>query len=399
MSSVADVQAALLRASGMYSDLTAEYLSDLKKGCGDCLPKNYKCLKRLRRALEFEVTKGIITPTAESLYTQLLLVLGTYQASAPPVTQYNLLFGYTNLQPTDANILDFALQFTKQVAIGALEITLNFTTASINNYLIARVPVGEPRWITWFNDVFSNSGNIPDEKWTSVTVGDYKYYYTRVPLSLDALNPTIKFTGVPSAKIANFDTTSPYTSYFQVSIDGNAPVALTPSFEYETEYKIVSNALGKGIVRLVLKKGSTQYYGLPDFSGIPVNATTNTGLYNNPDQFTVDIDSNVVPNYANYSFTYDGTYNGDPAKSSVGVTFQPGETFVGLIPETAGFVSDQYLVLQTYLFVGIALSGPFSGNVTINGVVYPFSGTNNTQIIVPFNPSTLVYTINQITIN
>jgi len=193
MSSVADVQAALLRASGMYSDLTAEYLSDLKKGCGDCLPKNHKCLKRLRRALEFEVTKGIITPTAESLYTQLLLVLGTYQASAPPVTSYNLPFGYTTIAPTVSNILDFVLQFTKQVPIGSTEVNLNFTTASYGRYLIARVPTTEPIWTSWFNDIFSNSGDIPDETWTSTVNGAYRYYFTRVPVTLDMSNPSIKF--------------------------------------------------------------------------------------------------------------------------------------------------------------------------------------------------------------
>ena len=194
MSSVAEIQADIIRGKAMYSDLTAEYLSDLKKGCGDCLPTNYKCLKRHIRALEYQVTKGIVTPLAESLYQELLLILGNYQASAPPVTQYNLLFGYTSIQPTPGNMLDFALQFTKQIAIGATVVDLNFTTGSINSYLIARVPLGQPVWITWFNDVFSNSGSIPDEKWTTVDIGGYKYYYTRIPLSLNMLNPSIKFT-------------------------------------------------------------------------------------------------------------------------------------------------------------------------------------------------------------
>lgn len=63
--------------------------------------------------------------------------------------------------------------------------------ASVNKFLIVKVPIGESTKNTWFNTALNN-GTIPDFNWQAfVQFGGLTYYYTRQALSMDATQPLI----------------------------------------------------------------------------------------------------------------------------------------------------------------------------------------------------------------
>lgn len=63
--------------------------------------------------------------------------------------------------------------------------------ASVNKFLIAKIPIGESIKNTWFSTAL-NQGTIPDFNWQAfVQFGGFTYYYTRQALSMDSTQPLI----------------------------------------------------------------------------------------------------------------------------------------------------------------------------------------------------------------
>jgi len=71
------------RGNAYFSDLQAEYSSDLKKGC-DCIPTSYTCLKRILSALEKKVALDQYDDVAQGLIDKMIKIIGDYVILIPP---------------------------------------------------------------------------------------------------------------------------------------------------------------------------------------------------------------------------------------------------------------------------------------------------------------------------
>ncbi len=92
----------LERGEQYYSNLTAEYLTDLKNGCSG-LPLSFECLKRLLRALNYKNNLDEYDDIAEGLIYKMQVIIGGYKLVVP-------LVGYwwssdTNAPLTEGQIL------------------------------------------------------------------------------------------------------------------------------------------------------------------------------------------------------------------------------------------------------------------------------------------------------
>jgi len=75
----------IIRGQAYYSDLNAQYLAKLANGCcGDCYPKDYICLKRILRSLDYKVQLDQYDDVAIKLYEDLLIIIGDYVIRIPP---------------------------------------------------------------------------------------------------------------------------------------------------------------------------------------------------------------------------------------------------------------------------------------------------------------------------
>ena len=63
--------------------------------------------------------------------------------------------------------------------------------AEVNKYEVIKVPVAETVKTIWYNTALNN-GTIPDSVFRSpIIVGSYRYYVSRVPMSIDSASPVI----------------------------------------------------------------------------------------------------------------------------------------------------------------------------------------------------------------
>lgn len=103
----------------------------------------------------------------------------------------SIYFGYTSINPFGNENIP-SLQFNKLIIKGSTEYTLNFTNNANLNYIIIKEPVTEPIKTVWINTPIYNRGTIPDSKMReAVIIGDYRYYISRVPFSLDITTSNI----------------------------------------------------------------------------------------------------------------------------------------------------------------------------------------------------------------
>lgn len=66
----------ILLAKDYYSELNEGLISDLKKGCDDCAPKEMKCLMWLLIALNTKVDTGVYDEETQELYLKMMKIIG-----------------------------------------------------------------------------------------------------------------------------------------------------------------------------------------------------------------------------------------------------------------------------------------------------------------------------------
>lgn len=193
----------LIRGKAYFSDLNANNIAELFKGCscnGD--NKLSVCLARIVKSLQYRVDQAIYDDITDTLYTQMMLIIGDYQVSPPEPVNYGVSYGYSPVDYT-GNYENMIFQFTKQIPLGSTSISLNYTNPSAGNYLFFRVLTGQPIFNVWTIDI-DEHGVIPDIQWKApVTFGLYDYYLSRQLVFLNPGNTTITYTGtaVPFQKI------------------------------------------------------------------------------------------------------------------------------------------------------------------------------------------------------
>lgn len=79
-----DVLEDIARGKDYYSGLNAEHISNLEDGCSNCTVKNYKCLKRLLRSLDYKVELDEYDDIAKELVKDMLIIIGDYTIKIPP---------------------------------------------------------------------------------------------------------------------------------------------------------------------------------------------------------------------------------------------------------------------------------------------------------------------------
>lgn len=184
----------LIRGKAYFSDLNADNIKDLFNGCNCSCDKLSVCLARIVKSLQYRVDQNIYDAITDTLYNQMMLIIGDYQVSPPTPVNYGINYGYSPIDYT-GNYEAMIFQFTKQVALGSTSISLNYTTASVGNYLFFRVLTGQPVFNVWTIDIDEN-GVIPDIQWEApVTFGLYDYYLSRQLIFLNPDRTTITYTG------------------------------------------------------------------------------------------------------------------------------------------------------------------------------------------------------------
>lgn len=76
-----DVVTDVERGNAYYSNLQAEYSSDLKKGC-DCTPTSYTCLKRITSALDKKVALEQYDDISKGLVDKMIKIIGDFVPAA-----------------------------------------------------------------------------------------------------------------------------------------------------------------------------------------------------------------------------------------------------------------------------------------------------------------------------
>lgn len=79
-----DVLTDIARGKDFYSGLNAENIANLERGCTSCSVKNYKCLKRLLRSLDFKVELDEYDDIAKEIVKDMLIIIGDYTIQVPP---------------------------------------------------------------------------------------------------------------------------------------------------------------------------------------------------------------------------------------------------------------------------------------------------------------------------
>ncbi len=73
----------LERGKQYLSNLNAQYIEDLHKGC-DCMPLSFECLKRLLRALDFKNALDEYDDISIELIRKMIIIIGDYALETPP---------------------------------------------------------------------------------------------------------------------------------------------------------------------------------------------------------------------------------------------------------------------------------------------------------------------------
>lgn len=216
MSTIGEINDALALARQVYSGLNADRITDLKRGCDDCVPVNYKCLKRLIKALEWEVSKGFVTDIAEKLLYCLLIIIGGGTIPVPIglIAYYGSLPTRTILNQTQI----IASSQTEFISGGDVKIPWNVSDLS---YLWFAIPVGESikNYFTDLSNPLNQSSIGTDEDLfgAPTVVGVYNFYITNYLSSYLVANPAIR--GLVFTRLFGEDEQELNSTGFPIPID------------------------------------------------------------------------------------------------------------------------------------------------------------------------------------
>lgn len=197
MATPEQIAADLLRGKAYFSELNAENIQDLKKGCNcGCDDKLSVCLARIVKGLQYRVDQNIYDDITNTLYTQMILIIGDYVPNPPEPIKYKADYGFSSINYF-GNESNAVFQFNKFINLAATTINFNYTNASQGYYLYFRVPTGQPIFNNWSIDI-DEYGIIPDLQWRAkVSVSGYDYYLSRNIIFLNTNNTTITYTYLP----------------------------------------------------------------------------------------------------------------------------------------------------------------------------------------------------------
>lgn len=166
------------------SKLISDGLVDKKNGCVDCgCSDTTSCLKSILFSLDYKVSVNTYDATAESLYLQMMDIIG----GIVPINITSTVFWgtWTGTTITEAQI----------VAANPLIIAKNadyeipFGSGLIRKYFFAEL-IDEPVKVEYVDTVYGTEGNIgsPSDLFDAgIIVGNYRAYLNRYPTIL--LNP------------------------------------------------------------------------------------------------------------------------------------------------------------------------------------------------------------------
>lgn len=163
------------------SDLNATYITELKKGCDSCTPKNYSCLSRVLKSLDYKIEVDQYDVVAENLYKTLMIIIGGV-SYVPPVV-YDAIYTGTGIPTTQEQIL---LGVLTPYTIGG-NMLANFENSSyLTNYLAIPITAPVPtQYINQSNPFDTGPIGSPSDLFGSFTeVGSFRVTITNYPIPL-----------------------------------------------------------------------------------------------------------------------------------------------------------------------------------------------------------------------
>lgn len=106
-----DVLTEIQRGEQYLSNLNTEYLADLQRGCTDCLPSDFDCLRYTMRALKYKVILDEYDSIAISNLEMMQKIIGDYQVVTPAKAYWGVKANGTVLtynQIIAGNVVNFA---------------------------------------------------------------------------------------------------------------------------------------------------------------------------------------------------------------------------------------------------------------------------------------------------
>jgi hypothetical protein len=188
------IQAALQAGETFYATLNADKLSKLRAGMKSCGCKEDDCFEKALIALAYQVNAGIYNGTTETLFNIVIACIG--DAFIPPVPGQNsrVDWGYEDDDPS-GDLADFVFQFNKTYPQNSTSVSVDYTSAAQQKFLVARFPSTQATFNHWYNTAL-NQGDIPDPVYATQTIGDYLYVYTRDFANIDPSNTITTYSQV-----------------------------------------------------------------------------------------------------------------------------------------------------------------------------------------------------------
>jgi hypothetical protein len=188
------IQAALLAGEAYYATQSANNLSSMKGGCFSCGCRENDCFEKALIALAYQVNAGIYNGTTEILFNIVIACIG--DAFIPPTPGQNsrVDWGYADNDPS-GNLASFVFQFNKTYPQNTTSVSVDYTNAAQQKFLVARFPSTQATFNHWYNTAL-NQGDIPDPVYATQTIGDYLYVYTRDFANIDPSTTLITYSQV-----------------------------------------------------------------------------------------------------------------------------------------------------------------------------------------------------------
>lgn len=212
----------IARGKDYFSNINAETIRKMKGGCIGCEVKNYSCLKRILRALDYKVELNQNDSIADKLHDKLITIIGDYVIQIPPTVSagvdksvpINLPATFTAVI-TEGSAPIKSIQWTQTggtslVLNGANTATLSVSNFSTSNYTFKVTATDE-------------NGLKASDTVTLTGTGQQAIAYWGTKASTGVLTYNQIVAGTPQAFLSGQDITIPFYN--------NAPLVLWFAYE------------------------------------------------------------------------------------------------------------------------------------------------------------------------
>lgn len=164
-----------------FCKLNAEYISELKKGCDGCFPKDYICLQEILRDLGYKVEQDNFDDVALTLYNKMMLIIGGV-AYVPPVLS-NTTYTGTGTPTTEEQILaGLATSYTEETGLIALFSNTDYLINFLAIPILAPIPT---QYVNLNNPFDTGMIGSPSDLFGAFTeIGDFRVTVTNYPIPL-----------------------------------------------------------------------------------------------------------------------------------------------------------------------------------------------------------------------